>query len=252
MVVDAEWNDSTQSVEALLYLPDNYINFIKNENALGRDVKYSVEYSWREENYDETDGSVEFHGLVFHKIAILLPEHMPEGFAAGDMSTTSTLAEDYFNKRGLMEMAEVKEEKKEEVVKKDKVSISVEEGLLYAIDTLKKEKETLLNEKKDLTEKLSVESKKATDLSTEKQTIEKKLSEVSKEKDDNVTAVTKLQETVSKFDNEKLRAIEQAKLEAKNEIIERVSSVLPTSTVTNAPVMYRALAGDVKKALSID
>lgn len=244
LVIDAQWNETTQSVEALIYLPNNYIDFIKREKALGRDVKYSVEYSWRDEKYDAKDDSTEFVGLIFRKIAIIVPEHLPEGFTVGDVATTSTLAEDYFNKRGLMEMAQV-EGKEESKIDFNKTI----EGLNLA-------RETALKEKTVAEEKLSAECKHALELSTavetltkEKEELTKKLSAVEKENKDNIDAVVKLQGTVANSNKEKEQAIVKAKEEIKKAVITKISSVAPNPNgyVKNAHV--RAVAIDIDRAL---
>jgi hypothetical protein len=111
--VDAQWNESTQSVEALLFMPTPYINLIRAEEAAGRPVKFSVEYTWRDEVLHE-DGSVEFIGLVFDRVDVLY------GLSAGDKYTSAKLVE---GKRGLMEAEEVK-------IKQDAIQDSVEDPSL--------------------------------------------------------------------------------------------------------------------------
>src|SRR3972149_9813478 len=68
--VDSQWNESTQSLEALVYFPTPFINLIRREESQGRSVKYSVEYTWRDEK--RTDSGVEFVGLCFDRVDMIL------------------------------------------------------------------------------------------------------------------------------------------------------------------------------------
>ena len=87
--VDAQWNENEKAIEALLYLPNLYMDKIKN----GDIDKVSVEYIWRDEV--RTEKGVEFKGLVFNRIDLL------EGMNPGDKDTGKfKLIE---GKRGLME-----------------------------------------------------------------------------------------------------------------------------------------------------
>jgi len=86
--VDANWNEKEQAVEALLYVPDLYIDRIRT----GEINKVSVEFTWRDEK--KTDKGVEFEGFVFNRVDLL------SGMNPGDNNTQVKLVE---GKRGLME-----------------------------------------------------------------------------------------------------------------------------------------------------
>ena len=87
-VIDAQYNPETKSVEALLYLPDEYIQKIKE----GKIKHVSVEYYWRDE--ERLPEGVKFKGLVFDRIDLL------EGMNPGDKNTEIKLLE---SKKALME-----------------------------------------------------------------------------------------------------------------------------------------------------
>jgi len=87
-VIDAQYNAETKSVEALLYLPDEYIEKIKE----GKIKHVSVEYYWRDE--ERLPEGVKFKGLVFDRIDLL------EGMNPGDKNTEIKLLE---SKKALME-----------------------------------------------------------------------------------------------------------------------------------------------------
>ena len=87
--VDAQWNENEEAIEALLYLPNLYMDKIKN----GDIDKVSVEYIWRDEV--RTEKGVEFKGIIFNRVDLL------EGINPGDKDTGKfKLIE---GKRGLME-----------------------------------------------------------------------------------------------------------------------------------------------------
>jgi len=87
-VIDAQYNPETKSVEALLYLPDEYIQKIKE----GKIKHVSVEYYWRDE--ERLPEGVKFKGLVFDRVDLL------EGMNPGDKNTEIKLLE---SKKALME-----------------------------------------------------------------------------------------------------------------------------------------------------
>ena len=87
-VIDAQYNPETKSVEALLYLPDEYIQKIKE----GKIKHVSVEYYWRDEEH--LPEGVKFKGLVFDRVDLL------EGMNPGDKNTEIKLLE---SKKALME-----------------------------------------------------------------------------------------------------------------------------------------------------
>jgi len=87
-VIDAQYNSETKSVEALLYLPDEYIQKIKE----GKIKHVSVEYYWRDE--ERLPEGVKFKGLVFDRVDLL------EGMNPGDKNTEIKLLE---SKKVLME-----------------------------------------------------------------------------------------------------------------------------------------------------
>src|SRR3972149_2085427 len=93
--VDAQWNESTSSIEALVFLPTPYINLIRRAELEGTPVKYSVEYTWRNEN--KTDEGVEFIGLCFDRVDLVY------GMNAGDMDTSGRLVESLESRRRLIE-----------------------------------------------------------------------------------------------------------------------------------------------------
>ncbi|MGB9856095.1 MAG: hypothetical protein ACPLKS_06095 [Caldisericum exile] len=86
--IDAQWNDKEKQIEALLYLPDEYIRKIKE----GKIKHVSVEYRWRDE--ERTSEGVRFKGLVFDRVDLL------EGINPGDKNTYIKLLE---GKKGLMD-----------------------------------------------------------------------------------------------------------------------------------------------------
>jgi hypothetical protein len=74
-VVDANWNDIDQSIEALLFVPTYFMRKIKE----GIINKVSVEYTWREE--EKTKEGTVFKGFVFNRVDLL------ERINAGDSNT---------------------------------------------------------------------------------------------------------------------------------------------------------------------
>jgi hypothetical protein len=78
--VDAQYNPTTQAVEALIYVPDR----IRDQILRGEIKKASVEYVWRDIRKTEVGGS-EFIGIIFDKIALLEESWLQSnGFNAGD------------------------------------------------------------------------------------------------------------------------------------------------------------------------
>jgi hypothetical protein len=86
--VDAQWNESTQAIEALLFLPTHFIDMIRAKEI----DKVSVEYVWRSEK--KTEKGTEFEGLIFDRIDLLY--HLN----AGDKGTEIRLIE---SKKRLLE-----------------------------------------------------------------------------------------------------------------------------------------------------
>ena len=64
--VDAQYNPTTQAVEALIYVP----NQVRDMILRGEIKRPSVEYVWRSIRKTEVGGS-EFIGIIFDKIALL-------------------------------------------------------------------------------------------------------------------------------------------------------------------------------------
>lgn len=87
--VDANWNETEQAVEALLYLPTPYIKKVRDKQI----TKVSVEYTWRDEKREGKQ--VEFKGLVFNRVDLLSARR------PGDSNTEIKLLTE--SKRGLME-----------------------------------------------------------------------------------------------------------------------------------------------------
>jgi hypothetical protein len=83
--VDAQFNKSTNNVEALCYFPDEWIGKVRNLLNEGKESIFSVEYTWRDERY--TEAGVEFIGLIFDKVDLLC------GMNAGDKYTSAKLVE---------------------------------------------------------------------------------------------------------------------------------------------------------------
>jgi len=81
IVLDSEWNAKEQAVEALLYVPDEYIKKV----AEGKIDHVSVEYTWRNEVAE--DGGIAFYGLNFDRVDLV------EGLEAGDAGATVKLFE---------------------------------------------------------------------------------------------------------------------------------------------------------------
>jgi len=146
--VDSQWNESTQAVEALLYLPTEYINLIRKEKLEGREVKFSVEYNWREE--ERTKDGVIFKGLVFNRVDMLY------GKTPGDRLTSAKLVESKL-KRGLMEAVMV-------------------ESYGWSIEDIKKRMDELEKEREEISKKLYPETK----VPNEEQ-LRKRLSEIDAE-----------------------------------------------------------------------
>ncbi len=100
-VVDSQYNPITQSVEALVYLPTEYIMWIKSQEARGKKVEWSVEYTFRDAKF-LGNGVVEFSGVVFNRVDIL--KDLAPNQVAGDKNTDTQLVDDYLKtNRGLME-----------------------------------------------------------------------------------------------------------------------------------------------------
>jgi hypothetical protein len=89
--VDANWNPVTKCVEALIYLPDEYIEKVRN----GFITEVSVEYNWRDEK--RTEAGVEFEGLCLYRVDLL------ENMGPGDHNTMITLVESESTHRASME-----------------------------------------------------------------------------------------------------------------------------------------------------
>jgi len=83
--VDAQWNFSTQAVEALVFLPNMVMEMVREKKRNNEEVEWSVEYGWRDEH--KTEAGTEFTGLCFYRIDML------EGFHGGDHFTSSSLIE---------------------------------------------------------------------------------------------------------------------------------------------------------------
>jgi hypothetical protein len=78
--VDAQYNPTTEAVEALIYVP-NYVRDMINSGLIKRP---SVEYVWRDIRKTEVGGS-EFIGIIFDKIALLEESWLRTyGYNAGD------------------------------------------------------------------------------------------------------------------------------------------------------------------------
>ena len=115
--VDSQWNESTQAVEALLFLPTPYINLIKEREATNP-IKFSIEYTWRNEKREGDE--VEFEGLIFDRVDLL------DGLSAGDKNTSYKLIESD-SRRGLMEAEVVPPERD---IKQDQIQQSVDDNSL--------------------------------------------------------------------------------------------------------------------------
>jgi len=102
IVVDSEYNPETKAIEALLYLPKEYIRKIRE----GKIKHVSVEYRWREEERKEE--GVEFRGLIFDRIDLL------ENMEPGDPYTSISL----FESKGGRIVMSLEEKKLEEKVEK--------------------------------------------------------------------------------------------------------------------------------------
>jgi hypothetical protein len=74
-VVDANWNEEEQAIEALIFVPDYFMKKIKE----GIINKVSVEYTWRTE--ENTKEGIVFHGFTFNRVDLL------ERINAGDSNT---------------------------------------------------------------------------------------------------------------------------------------------------------------------
>jgi hypothetical protein len=83
--VDAQWNPSTQAIEALVFLPSSVMEMVREKKRNNEAVEWSVEYGWRDEH--KTEAGTEFTGLCFYRIDML------EGFHGGDHYTSSSLIE---------------------------------------------------------------------------------------------------------------------------------------------------------------
>jgi hypothetical protein len=242
-VVDAQYNASTKCVEALVFLPTDYINWIKGQEALGRKVEWSVEYTFRDVNFLE-GGIAEFTGVVFNRVDIL--RNLGNDKVAGDPYTNTTLVDDYLKQhRGLMEASIMSEDSKTlkeaaEIAKLtedfNKVSIELKELREKTIPALETEKKTLTEQVAKIPD---LESKIA------------KIPEITKEKEDAVAIATRLQDQVKNHGTEKATAIAQAKKEGKEEVINKIKEVIPSNTVVGGHIQgaYRVLANDIKKVL---
>jgi len=110
-VIDSEYNELEKQVEAIIYVPSEYISKVRK----GDISKCSIEYTWRDIN-KTTQGS-EFVGLNIYRVDML------EGEQPGDRDASVMLFESQ-NKKGRFE-GEIKmsveklEEKIEEVVKEE-------------------------------------------------------------------------------------------------------------------------------------
>jgi hypothetical protein len=225
-VVDAQYNPTTKAVEALVFLPDDYIMWIKEQEALGRKVEWSVEYTFRDVNFLE-NGVAEFTGVVFNRVDIL--RNLGDNKVAGDPNTSTTLVDDYLKQhRGLMEASIMSEEDK-----------TMKEAAELA--KLQEDFNKVSTELNDLKTKTipELEGKVA------------KIPEIIKEKDDAVAIANRLQDQVKNYGSEKAIAIAQAKKEGKEEVINKIKEVIPSNTCVSGNLQgaYRVLANDIKKVL---
>ena len=115
--VDSNYNPDTQAVEALIYLPDKWIQIVKDLLATGRRDLFSVEYTWRDEK--RTEKGVEFLGLTFDRIDLLY------GLSAGDKGVEVYLTESATSRRHLLE-AEVSLVQPEKGVKDELIQDSID------------------------------------------------------------------------------------------------------------------------------
>jgi hypothetical protein len=286
MVVDAQYNPTTKAVEALVFLPDDYIMWIKEQEALGRKVEWSVEYTFRDVNFLE-NGVAEFTGVVFNRVDIL--RNLGDNQVAGDPYTNTTLVDDYLKQhRGLMEASIMSEEKckcpkcgeeytpvkKEEPMKEEatvekcsKCGAEMKDGKCINEDCttneecsdagMKKDKMTMKEaaELAKLQEDFNKVSTELNDLKTkiipELEGKVAKIPEIIKEKDDAVAIAARLQDQVKNYGLEKATAIAQAKKEGKEEVINKIKEVIPSNTCVSGNLQgaYRVLANDIKKVL---
>jgi len=285
-VVDAQYNPTTKAVEALVFLPDDYIMWIKEQEALGRKVEWSVEYTFRDVNFLE-NGVAEFTGVVFNRVDIL--RNLGDNKVAGDPYTNTTLVDDYLKQhRGLMEASIMSEEKckcpkcgeeytptkKEEPMKEEataekcsKCGAEMKDGKCINEDCTTNEECSDAGMKKDkMTMKEAAElaklqedfNKVSTELNELKtKTIPElegkvaKIPEIIKEKDDAVAIANRLQDQVKNHGSEKATAIAQAKKEGKEEVINKIKEVIPSNTCVSGNLQgaYRVLANDIKRVL---
>ena len=97
--VDAQYNPTTQAVEALIYVPDQVRDMILR----GEIKRPSVEYVWRDIRKTEVGGS-EFIGIIFDKIALLEESWLQaNGFNAGDSLGEIRKCESTTEKRGFLD-----------------------------------------------------------------------------------------------------------------------------------------------------
>lgn len=99
--VDAQWNESTQAVEALVFYPIQIAQLVRQRQNTDNPVKFSVEYTWRDEKREGDE--VEFIGLIFDRVDLL------DGLSAGDKFTSSRLVEGQ-ERKGLMEAEFIQDE----------------------------------------------------------------------------------------------------------------------------------------------
>jgi hypothetical protein len=233
--IDAQWNESTQSVETLVYMPTPYINWIKTQEALAKEVKWSVEFTFREST-TTPEGDVEFSGIVFNRVDIMMD--LPEGYTAGDSLTSCKLLESTSNMdNGFIEGISMSETLKE--------SAKIEE-LTKTVETLTTEKNNLGKE----LETIKQETAKIPVLLTEKENLVKERDAIKKEKEDLDKVVTKLQENNKTIVTESETKIATAKKEIKENLMNKIQAVLPNGhIVSNFNHGGKILAEDIRRVL---
>lgn len=95
--VDCDWNELEKQLEAILFVPEEYIRKV----AEGKIKNVSIEYTWRDTK--QTDAGTEFTGLGITRVDLV------EGLEAGDPNAVVSLFE-ATEKRGVV-LAEIMPQK---------------------------------------------------------------------------------------------------------------------------------------------
>jgi len=196
--VDSEWNDAEKQLEALLFVPSEDVQKVKDKLI----KECSIEYTWRDET--KTDEGTKFNGLGITRIDLV------EGLKPGDPNAIVSLFETV-EKHGVI-LAEIS---------LDESAVPPETGTPKT--TAERAKDHFKISDEDW-KALSPEAQKAkTDALPPTGTGRKEADRIVELEG----AVTRLTETVEKYKTEQSSKIAEAVKEAKESVIKKVEAQLP-------------------------